>query len=167
MSGIVPIELHPKLGEAAPPPPRVVIPTPPTGDIEAQTTSDFEYTQNIRRGIAATLTATSPMPNSKEDAQVLLQAMRDMDSQNIARLRVKVDEKAADNTAAAAAMVTQVLREVNPRMFAPSPGTRPDIVVEAKVIPEEISGTFKAVPGEMDTSPAQGNVADFFKKMRD
>lgn len=133
-------------------------------DIEAQ--RDFELTQGVRRGIVQELLKKGPVPDTKEDSQTLLQTLRDMDAQNISRLRIKVEEKQADNSAMAAQMVSAVLREINPSHFAVPVQSHTVAAESVKQLPVEVVDNYQTVPGELEVNPPQGNIKDFMEKMR-
>lgn len=131
-------------------------------DLDMQAQTDFEFTQNIRRKMVTTLTPNEQAPTNKEDQQVLLQTLRDMDSQNIQRLRVKVEEKTGGAIANLSSMVSSVLREINPNNFTiPSNSASTPVIA----LPNEVEKAVP-VPGEMDIDPPQGDYNNFIKQMK-
>src|SRR5574344_1775090 len=95
-------------------------------DLIAQ--GEFEYAQKIRKDLIVALTPEGKMPNDKENQVVLLQTLRDMDAQNIQRLRIKVEDKAADNLSNMSAVVSTILREINPKSFEIENNVPKDVV---------------------------------------
>lgn len=132
-------------------------------DIQAQ--KDFEFTQGIRKNMVISLIAKGPLPEAREDSQVLLQTMRDMDTQNIQRMRIKVEEEGNGNMQNMAAMVSHVLREVNPSAFS-FPSQHKDVTdVMAKALPATILPA-ETVPGELAVDPPQGDYHAFIARMK-
>lgn len=133
-------------------------------DLIAQ--GEFEYAQKIRKDLIVALTPEGKMPNDKENQVVLLQTLRDMDAQNIQRLRIKVEDKAADNLSNMSAVVSTILREINPKSFEIENNVPKDVVdVAAKFLPESVPAAVP-VEGEMAINPPQENYDDFVKKMK-
>lgn len=132
-------------------------------DMQAQ--RDFEFTQGIRKNLIMELTKKGPLPETKDDSQILLTAMKDMDAQNIQRLRVKVEDKNGDNMAGMAVMVSNILREINGAAFRFDEPTKAVSDAYVKRLPATIDPV-KTVPGELSTDPAQGDYGTFIAKMK-
>lgn len=132
-------------------------------DIQAQ--KEFEFTQNIRKNMIMDLTKNGPTPASREDASTLLTAMKDMDAQNIQRLRVKVEEKIGGTMAGMASTVSAILREVNPSAFTFGKQTKDVTDAMAKTLPSTVEKAV-IVPGELSVDPPQGDYNSFITKMK-
>lgn len=72
----------------------------------------LDYTQKLRKGLVSDITARG-MPEDKDDRQVLLQTLRDMDGTSINRLRLDVDKDVAANAREAQEIIKR-LYDVKP-----------------------------------------------------
>ena len=135
-------------------------------ELDLQAQKDFNFTQNIRRNLVVEMTKKGPVPETKEDAQTMLQAMRDMDAQNIQRMRIKVEENVSGTVAGMASMVSAVLREVNPSAFAFINPNSDAVNLMAKSLPVATNPAV-TVPGELAVNPAQGDYNTFITKMKE
>lgn len=135
-------------------------------ELELEAQKEFEFTQSIRKNFIIKLTENNQLPSDTKEQKVLLEALRDMDNQNINRLRIKVEDKATDVFSNMGPMVTGILKELKSNAFT-MPDNLPTDYIEsrAKKLPEEAS-EIDIVPGELDTVAPQGNYEDFIKRMK-
>lgn len=128
---------------------------------EQKMEEQYAFTQDIRMRVVKSLTAKSAVPDENANKMLLVSMLKDMDAQASSRVRIKQDSGAAAGMAGMAAMVTQILRQVDVRQYR-----LPEAIdVEARTLPASMV-TPSIVPGEMDVNPAQGNIDDFMKKMK-
>lgn len=121
----------------------------------------YAFTQGIRMRVVKSLTAKSAVPDENANKMLLVSMLKDMDAQAASRVRIKQDSGAAAGMAGMAAMVTQILRQVDVRSYR-----LPEAIdVEARTLPSSMTVP-SIVPGEMDVNPAQGNIDDFMRKMK-
>ena len=96
------------------------------------------------------------IPGEAEDKKLLLQVLKDMDSQAINRKRIKVDEKSNANHEAAAAIIARVLNASRGNQQHVIDGTYREIPILPTSIPEPI-----LVTGETDTVIIQRSYEEF------
>lgn len=124
----------------------------------------LQFTQTVRTQVAQNLMADGALTgHDTKQTNLMLQVLRDMDSQAISAKRIKADEKSAGALSDASALVNRVLDSVNPTQFGVHRGVAP-VDVQARELKND--ETIRAVPGEMDVNPGQLNYKDFVGKMR-
>ena len=124
----------------------------------------MQFTQTIRTQIASNMMADGALSgHDPKQTGLLLNVLKDMDSQSISQKRIKAEEKSAGVLGDVSALVNRVLDSVNPNNFAVHHNQQP-IDVAAREVRQD--GAVQAVPGEMDVNPGQLNYKDFVGKMR-
>ena len=124
----------------------------------------MQFTQTIRTQVASNLMADGALTgHDPKQTTLLLNVLKDMDSQSISNKRIKAEEKSAGVLGDVSALVNRVLDSVNPNNFGVHHNQAP-IDVAAREVKQD--GNVQAVPGEMDVNPGQLNYKDFVGKMR-
>jgi hypothetical protein len=97
--------------------------------------AQLERTQNVRSQIITEMLKDGKIPESEENRAFLLKAMEGMDKVNLTKAKIKSDDAAHKNNAAAAAMIGEMLRRVSSRptgVIRETPPALPDdVVIEA------------------------------------
>ena len=122
------------------------------------------YTHSKRKDIVKTLTAKG-VPDDPEVIKILLNTLKDMDSQTINRKRIKVDEKTNDVQAQSAAVIAKILSG----MTNVTTNTTLDISAEYRVIPSlpDSVPLPVLVAGETDIIAATLTYDEFLEKFND
>lgn len=124
----------------------------------------LQFTQTVRSQVAQNLMQDGAMTgHDAKQTNLMLQVLRDMDSQAVSKKRIKADDKAASALSDASAIINRVIDAVNPVSFGIHRGVAPLDVQAREVTVDE---SIRAVPGEMDVNPGQLNYKDFVGKMR-
>jgi hypothetical protein len=118
----------------------------------------LEYTQAKRKLLIESLTKNDSPPEERGDKMVLLAALDGMDRSTLTRLRIKTEDKAANNAAAAAAMIAELLTTVS--------SNRLEVPNVSRAIPvlEQTNDTFEFVDGENVSGTQYENYTDFMAK---
>ncbi len=124
----------------------------------------LQFTQTVRTKVIQNLMADGAMSgHDSKQTNLMLQTLRDMDSQAVSKKRIKADEKGASALSDASAIINRVIDAVNPSSFGVHRGVAP-LDVQAREV--KVDDNIRAVPGEMDTNPGQLNYKEFVSKMR-
>ena len=121
----------------------------------------LNYTQRIRRDLVKDMT-TRGMPEDKDERGTLLQALRDMDTTSVQRLKLDVDQQAVDNDRQAQEIVRR-LSQNKPRGLAvedPSHYRHDTPKPDESALPET-----ESVDGETYIGLEQEDAKSFLKKM--
>lgn len=122
----------------------------------------LDFTQGIRRQMVTALMPEGKVPTDKEGAQILLGTLNDMDRQVVNLKRIKVDEKANDNTAMANAIIADVINRVGGQKIFEVEGSSRDIpVIEGSLI-EDVT----VVPGELADTDKDTTFDSFMESRR-
>lgn len=127
--------------------------------------AELLYARNIRLELVKQYTRNGKIPQDPEQAEVLLRALKDMDTSTFTRMKIKSDEKNTATMANSAALVAEALKSINgnttrgnvPESIATSVGA--DVVEQ---LPEHLKRT-EFIPGEMDQG-TQNTTYDAFMK---
>lgn len=118
----------------------------------------LEYTQAKRKLLIESLTKNDDLPEERGDKMVLLAALDGMDRASLTRLRIKTEDKAANNAAAAAAMIAELLTTVSSnRLEVPN-------VTRSTPILDQTDDKFEFVTGETVSGTQHENYNDFMAK---
>lgn len=119
----------------------------------------LKYALNTRIKIVHNLTVGSVIPTEDSDKRFLNDNLAALERTAIARQRVKLEEKAVDNTGGAAALITAVLQQAAGINFNQGmvPGNRPPPRLDDSI-------TIDLIPGETSTAQSTQNYDDFMKK---
>ena len=118
----------------------------------------LEYTQSKRKLLIESLTKGDSPPEDRGDKMVLLAALDGMDRSSLTRLRIKTEDKAANNAAAAAAMIAELLTTVSSNRVESHDVNRPLPVLE------NVHDKFDFVDGETVSGTQSENYNDFMNK---
>ena len=117
----------------------------------------LEYTQAKRKMVIEDLMKEGKAPQDKGEKMVLLTALSDMDKVSLTKLKIKADEKQADTTSQASAILSRFLTMVVPnkvRHFDPD--------IKTPVLGEEIPA-IELVDGETAVGTQNVNYETFQK----
>lgn len=75
--------------------------------------SDLEYTRGLRKQLVGELMHDGKMPDAQDNRQMLMSLLKDMDSQALARMKIKSDNALAKSQQATAQVMTNVLASLS------------------------------------------------------
>lgn len=141
-----------------------IIQTPHAAPAIAATNADamMGYVQGVRLQISQNLINQGALAGTSENTELLLSVLKDMGGQAVQQKRIEVDSNTAGALGDASALVNRVLDMIDPNAMQ---YRGPAIEVPVRELGENTEG-FKAVPGEMDTTPPQGSYQEFVSRMR-
>lgn len=123
----------------------------------AQTIDDEEllvFTQNTRVQMVDALCAGGKMPVDSDSQRILLQTLKDLDGQNLAKRKIVTAAKQADAGLLAIDIINQVLNKVPRDVLQSTPGEIPSPPV---LTAPEIT----LIPGELECGESDRTFADF------
>lgn len=124
---------------------------------------ELEYTRGLRRRMVEKLTENNHLPVDPKEVSALAGVLSDMDRQSISIKRIKADEQNSKQNGEAAAIVAQMLMQLNGRnMSSQSALERTSApVMPAGLEPPVIND------GLLDMSPGHETYEQFSKRMND
>lgn len=128
--------------------------------------AELLFTRNLRVELVRQYTKDGRIPQDPEQAEVLLRALKDMDSSTFTRMKIKSDEKNTTAMANSAALVAEALKQINGNTGRVDPTT----VLAATKTVEELPAHLKRtdfVPGEMDQGTVNTTYDAFIKSSPD
>lgn len=135
---------------------------PPMAEVLESEDQILAFTHTKRKQIVSLLLKDNKLPDDVDQQRLVLTTLKDMDSAALTRKRIKVDEKANDNTAEAASLIARVLERVSP---SKTHTAKSDVSSEPPVLGKEVADPV-LVQDETATALAQGNYENFMAENR-
>ena len=124
--------------------------------------AELLFSRNIRLELVKQYTSSGRIPQDPEQAEVLLRALKDMDSSTFTRMKIKSDEKNTTAMANSAALVAEALKTINGNTGRGVANAVDTVVQQVQELPEHLKRQ-DFIPGEMDQG-TQNTTYDAFMK---
>lgn len=124
--------------------------------------AELLFSRNIRLELVKQYTSSGRIPQDPEQAEVLLRALKDMDSSTFTRMKIKSDEKNTTAMANSAALVAEALKTINGNTGRGVANAVDTVVQQVQELPEHLRRQ-DFIPGEMDQG-TQNTTYDAFMK---
>ena len=124
--------------------------------------AELLFSRNIRLELVKQYTSSGRIPQDPEQAEVLLRALKDMDSSTFTRMKIKSDEKNTTTMANSAALVAEALKTINGNTGRGVTNAVDTVVQQVQELPEHLKRQ-DFIPGEMDQG-TQNTTYDAFMK---
>ena len=124
--------------------------------------AELLFSRNIRLELVKQYTSSGRIPQDPEQAEVLLRALKDMDSSTFTRMKIKSDEKNTTAMASSAALVAEALKTINGNTGRGVTNAVDTVVQQVQELPEHLKRQ-DFIPGEMDQG-TQNTTYDAFMK---
>lgn len=124
--------------------------------------AELLFSRNIRLELVKQYTRDGRIPQDPEQAEVLLKALKDMDTSTFTRMKIKSDEKNTATMANSAALVAEALKSINGNTGRATVEATETAVRQIQELPDHLKRT-DFVPGEMDQGTQNSTYEEFMK----